>query len=116
MAGVTIRQVTAEDYEDVVNIRDVYEGRDYLPGLFHEIIKRHDGFGAFVGEKMVSYFKDFNLFPYKSICLLSETRCPSVHLFCTETSRVVQLVREVENLARENIEVCICSFHSIQFC
>ena len=55
MADLTIRQVTAEDYEEVVNIRDVYEGRDYLPGLFHEIIKRHDGFAAFVGEKMVSY-------------------------------------------------------------
>ena len=53
MAEVKIRQVTAEDYDDVVNIRTVYGGRDYLPGLFHDIIKRHDGFAAFVGDQMV---------------------------------------------------------------
>ncbi|KAK3092027.1 hypothetical protein FSP39_024534 [Pinctada imbricata] len=55
MSGIVIREVTEEDYEGVVGIRTAYGGRDYLPGLYHNILKRHKGFVAIMDEKMVAF-------------------------------------------------------------
>ncbi|KAK3089726.1 hypothetical protein FSP39_005929 [Pinctada imbricata] len=52
MSDIVIREVTEEDYEGVVGIRTAYGGRDYLPGLYHNILKRHKGFVAILDGKM----------------------------------------------------------------
>ncbi|XP_069107192.1 histidine N-acetyltransferase-like [Argopecten irradians] len=53
---LTFRQVTADDYDDVIAIRrGIYYGLDYLAGRYHTMLKTHRGYVAMDGEKMVGF-------------------------------------------------------------
>ena len=53
VAMVTIREATPDDYEDVLAIRRVYRGRDYLKDCYHDILSRHKGFVAVLNDEIV---------------------------------------------------------------
>ena len=53
MEELTIREATPEDYGDVLAIRRVYGGRDYLKDCYHDILSRHKGYVAISNDEIV---------------------------------------------------------------
>ena len=48
-----VREATLADYEDILAIRRVREGRDYIPDLYHEILKRHKAYVVILKDEIV---------------------------------------------------------------
>ncbi|XP_033748395.1 histidine N-acetyltransferase-like [Pecten maximus] len=56
MEGVYCRKTTAEDYDDVISVREnVYNGLDYIPSRYHKFLEFSTGFGGFIDNTMVSF-------------------------------------------------------------
>ncbi|XP_060068498.1 probable N-acetyltransferase 16 [Ylistrum balloti] len=56
MSCLHFRQVTSNDYKEVVAIRrGIYYGLDYLADRFHSMLETHEGYVAMDGDKMVGF-------------------------------------------------------------
>ncbi|XP_033730111.1 histidine N-acetyltransferase-like [Pecten maximus] len=55
MDVVECRKVGIEDYDDVMSIRDVYDGLDYLPALYRTFMADHTGYAVIVNKTIVAF-------------------------------------------------------------
>ncbi|XP_033730780.1 probable N-acetyltransferase 16 [Pecten maximus] len=55
MDVIECRKVGIEDYDDVMSIRDVYNGLDYLPALYRTFMADHTGYAVIVNKTMVAF-------------------------------------------------------------
>ncbi|XP_069134722.1 histidine N-acetyltransferase-like [Argopecten irradians] len=53
---VQFRRATPDDYENVVSIRpNVYNGYDYIPDTYHQLLKYNTGYVGFIEKEMVCF-------------------------------------------------------------
>ncbi|XP_069139322.1 histidine N-acetyltransferase-like [Argopecten irradians] len=56
LAGLTFRTTTAEDYDDVISVRrHLYDGTDYIPYRYYELLEHNTGFAGFIDCTMVCF-------------------------------------------------------------
>ncbi|XP_060075930.1 histidine N-acetyltransferase-like [Ylistrum balloti] len=56
MENVYYRRATADDYTEVVSLRDnLYHGLDYLSSQYHHLLANHTGFCGYSDNQMVSF-------------------------------------------------------------
>ncbi|XP_069139324.1 histidine N-acetyltransferase-like [Argopecten irradians] len=56
LAGITFRTTTAEDYDDVISVRrHLYDGADYIPYRYYELLEHNTGFAGFIDSTMVCF-------------------------------------------------------------
>ena len=50
-----MREATIQDYKEVLAIRKVYGGRDYLKDYYTVILRTHKGYVAILNNQIVSF-------------------------------------------------------------
>ncbi|XP_033756194.1 histidine N-acetyltransferase-like [Pecten maximus] len=72
MAELKFRKTKADDYDDVVSIRKhLYDGIDYIPSRYHELLEYNTGFAGFIGNLMVCFMFSAVIDDGKSILIQS---------------------------------------------
>ncbi|XP_069135207.1 uncharacterized protein [Argopecten irradians] len=56
LSQLYIRQTTPDDHDDLVSLRKhVYDGKDYIPSSYHDLLKCNTGVAGYIDNKMVGF-------------------------------------------------------------